>query len=73
MPHENIQLRASLLQYLSTSEYNRHRSIHHAISLFVIVLNVSFQSKERELDRNLPINFNEEISYNYPIVKANLT
>jgi len=33
MPHENVQLLASLLQRLSTSEYNRHRSIHHAISL----------------------------------------
>ncbi len=32
MPHENVQLLASLLQRLSTSEYNRHRSIHHAIS-----------------------------------------
>ena len=38
MPHENVQLLASLLQRLSTSEYNRHRSIHHAISLVLTPL-----------------------------------
>jgi len=33
MPHENVQLLASLLQRLfNIRVYNRHRSIHHAIS-----------------------------------------
>jgi hypothetical protein len=33
-PQRKIQLLASLLQRFATSEYHRHRSIHHPISFY---------------------------------------